>query len=53
MAHHLVFIAVIWLAFVGVVGTVAAGGAGQRAVGAVSTGGVFSAVIASLLVFFA
>ncbi len=53
MAHHLPLFAVIWLAFGGVVGTVASAGAGQRSVGAVSTGGVFVAVIASLLVFLA
>jgi hypothetical protein len=53
MAHQLIFLAVIWLAFVGGVGTVAAAGAGPRAVGAVSTGGVFLAIIGSLLVFLA
>lgn len=53
MANHLLVLAVIWLAFVGVVGTIAAAGAGQRAVGAVATGGVFLAAMASLLVFFA
>ena len=53
MAHHLLLLAVIWLVFTGLVGTVASAGAGQRVVGAVSTGGVFLAVIGSLLVFFA
>jgi hypothetical protein len=53
MAHHLLLLAVIWLAFAGVVGTAASAGAGQRVVGAVSTGCVFLAVIGSLLVFFA
>lgn len=51
MAHHLLYLAVIWLAFAGVVGTVAAAGGGQRLVAGVATGGVFLAVIASLLVF--
>jgi hypothetical protein len=51
--HHLLFLGVIWLAFAGVVGTVAAAGSGPRVVGAVSTGSVFVAVIASLLVAFA
>ena len=51
--HHLLYLGVIWLAFVGVVATVASAGTGPRLVGAVSTGGVFMAVIASLLVLFA
>gem|GEM_PF-3199424 len=53
VAHHLLYLAVIWLAFAGVVGTVAAAGGGQRLVAGVATGGVFLAVIASLLVFLA
>jgi|HubBroStandDraft_6_1064221.scaffolds.fasta_scaffold00260_29 hypothetical protein len=53
MAHPLLVLAVIWIAFAGVVGTVASAGGGSRAVGAVSTGGAFLAVIGSLLVFFA
>jgi hypothetical protein len=53
MAHHLLFFTVTWLAFVGLVGTVASAGAGGRVVGAVATGGVFLGIIASLLVFFA
>jgi hypothetical protein len=53
MAHHLLSLAVIWLAFVGIVGTAAAAGGGQRVVGGVATGGVFLAAIASLVVFFA
>jgi hypothetical protein len=53
MSHHLLFLAVIWLGFGGLVGTVASAGAGERAVGAVATGGVFAATIASLLVFLA
>jgi hypothetical protein len=52
MAHHPLFLAVTWLAFAGVIGTVAAAGAGERVVAAVATGSVFLAVIASLLVFF-
>ena len=52
MAHHLVFIAVIWVAFVGLVGTAGAAGAGPRTVGAIATGGVFLAVIGTLLVLF-
>jgi hypothetical protein len=50
MAHHLLFLAVTWLAFAGVVGTVAAAGAGERVVAAVATGSL--AAIASLLVVF-
>jgi len=52
MSHQLVFIAIIWIAFVGLVGTVGAAGAGPRTVGAVATGGVFLAVIGTLLVIF-
>ena len=52
MAHHLLFIAVIWVAFVGLVGTAGAAGAGPRTVGAIATGGVFLAVIGTLLVLF-
>jgi hypothetical protein len=51
MAHHFLYLAVIWIAFAGLVGTVAAAGGGGRTVGAVSTGGVFLATIASMLVF--
>ncbi len=50
--HHLVFIAVIWIAFAGLVGTVGAAGGGPRTVGAVATAGVFLAVIGTLLVLF-
>ncbi len=52
MSHHLLFIAVIWVAFIGLVGTAGAAGAGPRTVGAVATGGVFLAVIGTLLVLF-
>lgn len=52
MAHHLIYLAVIWLTYVGVVGTAGAAGGGPRVVGAVATGGVFLATIGSLLVLF-
>jgi len=51
--HTPLFIAVIWIAYVGLVGTVAAAGANQRIVAGVSTGGIFLAVIGTLLVLFA
>jgi hypothetical protein len=51
--HHLLYLGVIWITFAGVVGTVASAGAGPRLVGTVSTGSVFVAGIASLLVLFA
>lgn len=44
-----VTLAVIWLAYVGGVGTVATAGAGERSVGAVATGGLVLALIASLI----
>jgi hypothetical protein len=53
MSHHLLFLAVIWIGFAGLVATVASAGSGERAVGAVATGGVFAATIGSLLVFLA
>jgi hypothetical protein len=58
MSHSVMLLAVIWLAYIGGVGTVgaAAGGSnviGPRVVGSVATGGLFLALIASLLVFLA
>jgi len=51
MLHPFILLAVIWLAYVGSVGTVATAGGGERLIGAVAAGGVFLALIASLLVF--
>ena len=50
MPHTWLLAAVIWMAYIGTVGTVASAGAGERAVGSVATGGVFAAAIATLLV---
>jgi hypothetical protein len=52
MEHHVLFLGIIWIAYVGIVGTVASAGAHQHLVGAVATGGVFLGVILSLLVLF-
>ena len=53
MSNHLVALAVIWLAYPGLVGTVAAADHRGRLVGPVATGGLFAALIASVLVVFA
>jgi hypothetical protein len=52
MPHQPILLAIIWIAFVGSVATVASANAGQRAVGAVATGGVFLGVILTLSVLF-
>jgi hypothetical protein len=51
MTHQLILLAVIWLGYGGAVGTVATAGGPGRLTGTVAAGGVFIALIASLLVF--
>jgi hypothetical protein len=49
MSHQWILVVVIWLAYVGVVGAIGAASRGDRAVGSVAAGGLFAALIGTLL----